>query len=96
MSNFATAWAWDQKITKNEKLLLLFLADSADRSGKGAGLADLLDNAVAVCGFDQQTMRKHLDSLRQTGLVRETDDGGYQLNLGSHKPQLGAFRLEGL
>lgn len=94
MSDFATAWAWDQPVKQNEKLLLLFLADNADRSGVGNALTDVLDHAERVCGFDRQTLRKHLEYLEQVGLFQTTDGNGYRLNLGESKPKLGAFRLD--
>ncbi len=47
MSSFALAWAWDQDLPeKNEKLLLLFLADNADRNGEGSDLESLIADAV--------------------------------------------------
>jgi hypothetical protein len=94
MSVFATAWAWDQPVKQNEKLLLLFLADNADRSGGGNALTDVLDHAQEVCGFDRQTLRKHLEYLGQSGLFQTTASDGYRLNLGESKPKLGAFRLD--
>ncbi len=94
MSVFATAWAWDQRVKQNEKLLLLFLADNADRSGVGNTLTDVLDHAQEVCGFDRQTLRKHLEYLEQSGLFQTTDGDGYRLNLGERKPKLTAFRLD--
>jgi len=94
MSVYATAWAWDQPVRQNEKLLLLFLADNADRSGAGNALTDILDHAQVVCGFERLTLKKHLDDLEQAGLFQATDGGGYRLNLGNGKPKLGAFRLD--
>src|SRR5262245_28478174 len=94
MSSFATAWAWEQKVEQNEKLILLFLADSADRSGSGNNLLDLLDHAKNACGLDGQTIKKHTETLKESKLVQATPEGGYRLALGAREPTLGSFRLK--
>lgn len=91
MSSASVAWAWDQRVKQNAKLLLLFLAEACDRSGNGACLDDVLEDAVQVCGFDRQTAQKHLRELQETGLVIVREDGAY--GLGSPRPALRAFRL---
>jgi len=94
MSSFAVAWAWDQDLPeKNEKLLLLLLADNADRNGEGQDLESLIADAVEVCGMGRQTVQTHLESLEQAGLV-ERADGAYRLLLGDRRPKRRAFRLE--
>ena len=95
MSSFATAWAWDQEVPeKNEKLLLLFLADNADRNGFSGNLEHVIADALIVCGIVRQTLNTHLESLESAHLVERTDTGGYQLRLGDRKPKRGSFRLD--
>ena len=91
MSSATNAWAWDQRVKQNAKLLLLFLGEACDRWGSGHSLDDVLSHAVVVCGFDSQTARMHMMELRDLGLVIVGEDGRYRLN--SPAPALAAFRL---
>jgi hypothetical protein len=90
MSTLAVAWAWEQTVAKNEKLLLLFLADSADRFGRGD--LDVLRDAPNVCGMDIQTVQTHLASLEKSGRLRRLAENSYRLAM--PKPELKAFRFE--
>lgn len=81
MSNIAVAWAWHSKAVKNEKLLLLFLADNADCFGSGANLTMVLAEAGAFCGIESaQTIRGHFESLVANGLVTERGNE-FKLNI---------------
>ena len=91
MSSATTAWAWDQRVKQNAKLLLLFLGEACDRWGSGHNLDDVLSHAVVVCGFDSQTARTHMTELQELGLVIVGEDGRYRLN--SPAPALATFRL---
>ena len=93
MSSFATAWAWDQQLEQNEKLLLLFLADNADRNGQSTDLRSVVADAVEACGIGSQTVHDHLESLERKKLLRR-NERGYVLTLGTRKLQRRAFRFE--
>lgn len=81
MSAIAIAWAWHSKTVKNEKLLLLFLADNVDCFGFGANLSMILAEAEAFCGIESaQTIRRHFESLVADGLVTERKDE-FKLNI---------------
>jgi len=91
MSANAVSWAWEQKrVEKNEKFLLLYLADSADRRGRWANLSDLLGDAADVMGIGTQVVQKHFATLIEKGLIRKADRS-HRLCL--EPPSLGAFRL---
>lgn len=68
MSAEATAWAWNQKVEKNAKLLLPFLADGANRYGRGPRA--VIEDASRVCGMGTQTVNKHLSHFQE----KTTDD----------------------
>jgi len=90
MSAQATAWAWDQDVRQNVKLLLLLLADSADRYGHGP--KEAIDDAPGACGLDNQTVRKHLRQLESLGLLKVGPDDRYILPQ-VPPPKRGAFRF---
>lgn len=90
MSALAVAWAWEQEVAKNEKLLLLLLADSADRFGRVN--EEVIGDAPHVCGMDGQTVQTHLASLEKSGRLRKLAGGSYRLSMPT--PTLKAFRLE--
>src|SRR5262245_22325099 len=95
MSSVATSWAWDEDIEQNEKLLLLFVADNADRNGFGRNLSELLKDAEYVCGMDKQTVNKHIASLERSKRIILKSDHDYQLNIGKdRRPRLGPFRID--
>ena len=90
MSSQATAWAWDQNVDKNMKLLLLFLAENADRCGRGP--KEAIEDAATACGFGGQTLRDHLESLQEEGLLKVAEGGHYTLE-GLPEPKLATFRF---
>ena len=90
MSELTSAWAWEQDVKQNAKLLLLFLADSCDRWGNGPDLEPLMRDAALACGFDPQTGRTHLRELEDSGLV-VLHNGRYRVR--SPKPERSAFRF---
>lgn len=90
MSANASAWAWDQSVEKNVKLLLLFLADSADRDGRGP--KEVIDDAAAACGLDKATLRGHIDSLENRKLIKIDSSGSYKLPV--TQPKRRAFRFD--
>lgn len=92
MSAHATAWAWDQEgVSQNCKLLLLLLADSADRYGRGP--KEAIEDAPRACGFDSQTLRTHLQTLQDKGLLEVASSGTYALP-NVPLPKRGGFRLD--
>jgi DNA-binding PadR family transcriptional regulator len=91
MSVQATAWAWEQEVSQNVKLLLLFLAESADRYGRGP--MEAIEDAPNACGFDSQTLTKHLQTLEETGLLEVAPGEGYTLPKVPF-PKRGGYRWE--
>jgi hypothetical protein len=77
----ASSWAWKQPVKGNAKLVLLALADHADRDGicwpGQKGVAE-------KCGISERTVRDALGSLECDGYVereaRVRDDGGQAAN----------------
>jgi hypothetical protein len=78
----ASAWAWRQPVKGNRKLVLLCLADHADREGAcwpgSKGVAE-------KCGIAPSTCRESIDKLIDDGFLskeeRVRDDGGRTSNL---------------
>ena len=93
MSNNAIAWAWDQDVGQNAKLLLLFLADNSDWVGCGTEFNNLLSAAPGACGFDAQTLNKHVGDLEARGLLIRVGQDGYRLLI-DRKPRHAPFRLD--
>ena len=93
MSSNAIEWAWDQDVGQNEKLLLLFVADNSDWLGWGTELKSLLSAAPRACGFDTQTLDKHLADLEERGLLIRTAGDCYRLQI-DRKPRNAPFRLD--
>ena len=90
MSAEATAWAWRQDLSQNAKLLLLFLADGTDRYHRGA--KEAIEDAPYACGFDKQTMQRHLDTLIEKKLVEVFDGNSYRVH--APPPKHTSFRFE--
>ncbi len=94
MSSNAIAWAWDQEVEQNEKLLLLFFADNCDWLGWGTQFESLLSAAPRACGFDSPlTLSKHLANLEQRRLLIRTAGDCYRLQL-DRNPKNAPFRLD--
>lgn len=63
----AMAWAWEQELPPAEKLLLLAIADNA---GKGGTWLFGAQREMAVqTGMGERTVRRHLASLEERGLI---------------------------
>ena len=92
MSVEASAWAWRQHISSGAKMVLLALADHADRQGycwPGA------DGLAEKCDLTRSTIWRHLQLLEAATLItrtrRSSHDGrksnAYQLNMATSQIQ---------
>jgi DNA-binding Lrp family transcriptional regulator len=83
MSVFATAWAWQQPVTGNAKLVLLALADEC--RGTDGLCWPGLKRVAEMVGVEQRTVRRAVEQLEEAGLLlRETrrrEDGSQTTNL---------------
>jgi DNA-binding MarR family transcriptional regulator len=78
----ASAWAWAQPVSGNRKLVLLALADHADREGVcWPGLRGLADK----CGIGERAVKAHTQALEVAGYLkrerRRGERGAYRSNL---------------
>lgn len=89
MSAEAIAWAWGQRLKQNQKLVLVFLADSADRYGRGPW--EVMEDISAACGLEKQAVQRHLGALEELELLKWTEYEGYRLTV--DPPPVQAIRI---
>jgi hypothetical protein len=84
MSLNATLWAWSQKLTAPQKLILLSLAD---RAGENHEAWPSIARLELDTGLNRKTIMGHLQNLQDMGLITEVGKVGvtqrvkkYQLN----------------
>jgi hypothetical protein len=84
MSLNATLWAWSQKLTAPQKLILLSLAD---RAGENHEAWPSIARLELDTGLNRKTIMGHLQNLQEMGLITEIGKVGatqrvkkYQLN----------------
>lgn len=79
MSSRATAWAWQQDVPAVPKLVLLSLADHADRDANSCFPSR--KTIAAECGVTASTVTRALATLEESGLIRRAErfrDNGSQ------------------
>lgn len=89
MSNVALRWAWKQKVTGLSKLVLVRLADHANR----AGWWDPSVIGLAIdCGISERSVQYALKELQDNGLIqidkRLRAKSVYQLLMGANRAPL--------
>ena len=83
MSVHVSAWAWDQPVSGNAKLVLLALADEC-RGSDGLCWPGLKRVAAMTC-IEVRSVRRHIEALEKAGLLvreeRQREDGSRTSNL---------------
>lgn len=75
MSHIATQWAWNQRLPPQRKLVLMRLADRADKHGRCRPSVTLI---AEECSMSVRTVQRHLRDLEQDKLVEV--EKRYRLN----------------
>lgn len=74
MSGKATGWAWDQKLPKHLKYVLLAYADFADHAGED--IYPSINLVSEMTDLDRRTVQRHTKELKRLGyLIADGRDG---------------------
>ncbi len=96
MSNAVLRWAWSQSLKPSSKLVLLALAEHADKKGECWPSRSRLEE---LTGLDVSTIKRSLREISDCGLIKRTAGNGRTTSLYSlrmegvhHEPAGGAQR----